>query len=100
MTTHHQIHVRFIPANDFKPIEVGYSVDAFVAQDHGWGPYDLCRDAMTAMIADGVTRLGAARIDADREKLAKDIANGLTNAIMKALKSRDLENGYRKETQV
>lgn len=71
-----------------------FNVDAYVARDAGWEPYDLCSDAMTAAIADGVTSLGAARIDAEREKLAAEISRLMTAHIMDAIKSRDLRNGY------
>jgi hypothetical protein len=71
-----------------------FEVDAFVAREAKWSPYDLCSDAMTAAIADGVTSLGAERIDAEREKLAAEISRKLMAHIMDAIKSRDLRNGY------
>lgn len=71
-----------------------FDVDAYVAREAGWEPYDLCSDAMTAAIADGVTSLGAQRIDTEREKLAADISRQLTAHIMNAIKARDLRNGY------
>ncbi len=71
-----------------------FNVDAYMARAAKWDPYDLCSDSMTAAIADGVTSLGAAKIDAEREKLATEIACVLTKHIMDAIKSRDLRNGY------
>lgn len=99
MTQGYRIYVQVLPPGEYNTKGFAYEVDAFMAEDFKWVPYDLCSDSMTALIAGGVTSRQAARIDADREKLAKDISNGLTNAIMKALKSRDLENGYKKEPQ-
>ena len=71
-----------------------FNVDAYTARDSKWEPYDLCSDAITAAIADGVTSLGAERIDTEREKLAADISRQLTAHIMNAIKARDLRNGY------
>lgn len=72
----------------------GFEVNAFVAQEAQWNPYDLCSDLMTAAMADGVTRSMAERIDVEREKLAAEISRQLTEHIMRAIKSRDLRNGY------
>jgi hypothetical protein len=77
-----------------------FDVDAYVARDAGWEPYDLCSDAMTAAMADGVTSRGAERIDAEREKLAAEISRQLTAHIMNAIKARDLRNGYPQNTNV
>lgn len=84
----------FVQTPDHQEKRSAFDVDAYVARDAGWEPYDLCSDAMTAAIADGVTGLGAQRIDAEREKLAADIARQLTAHIMDAIKARDLRNGY------
>ena len=74
-----------------------FNVDAYLARDAKWEPYDLCSDAVTAAMADGVTSLGAQRIDEDREKLAEEIARHICTGIMAQLKSRDLRNGYPQE---
>lgn len=69
-----------------------FDVDAFAAKQ--FEPYDLCSDPLTAMMAGGVLPSGSARINADRERLAKQISTALTEGILKAIKSRDLHNGY------
>jgi hypothetical protein len=74
-----------------------FEVDAYVGRDAKWDPYDLCSDEITAALANGVTSLGAERIDAEREKLAKEISKHVTAHIMNAIKSRDLCNGYVQE---
>lgn len=76
-----------------------FDVCAFVAIEAKWEPYDLCNDAMTAAIADGVTSLGAERIDVEREKLAAEISRKMTARIMNAIKSRDLRNGYQQNSR-
>jgi hypothetical protein len=82
---------------DYIKKSVAFELDAYEAREARWDPYDLCSDAMTAAIAGGITPLGARRIDTQREKLAAHIAPLLTDSIMKALKSRDLINGYEQE---
>lgn len=72
-----------------------FNVDAFVAREAEWNPYDLCSDSMTAAIAGGVTQLGAQRIDSERQKLAAEVSKLLTEHILNAIKSRDLRNGYK-----
>jgi len=84
----------YVQTPDNQEMRSAFDVDAHVARDAGWEPYDLCGDAMTAAIADGVTSLGAQRIDTEREKLAADISRQLTAHIMTAIKARDLRNGY------
>lgn len=42
-------------------------------------------------------KMGAARIDSDRKRLAQQIAEQLTKTILDAVQSRDLVNGYPKE---
>ena len=71
---------------------MAFNVAAYLAEE--FKPYDLCSDAVTAIIAGGVTGYGADRIDAEREKLAADISRNLTRAIMKAIKADDKRNGY------
>lgn len=75
-----------------------FNVDAYTAREAKWEPYDLCSDAMTAAISDGVTDLGAECIDTEREKLAAEISRLLTAHIMNAIKARDLRNGYQQNT--
>lgn len=77
-----------------------FQVEAFVAREAKWNRYDLCSDAVTACIVGGVTSLGAERIDAEREKLAADVSLQLTEHIMRAIKARDLRNGYAQEAPV
>lgn len=69
-----------------------FNIEAYAARQ--WEPYDLCDNSLCAMMAGGVMKMGALRIDAEREKLAKQIAAKLTAAILKAIKARDLHNGY------
>jgi hypothetical protein len=74
-----------------------FNVEAFVANDFGWKPYDLCSDSFTASMSGGVTHSQAMRIDNDREALAKQISESLTQRIMKSIKSEDLRNGYKQK---
>ena len=99
MNTNYKFHLHVTLPN-YDTRASAFEVDAFVAREAKWEPYDLCSDAMTAAIADGVTSLGAERIDAEREKLAADISRQLTAHIMKAIKSRDLRNGYEQNAEV
>lgn len=94
MNTNYRFHLTVEMPNGYDRKYSAFEVAAFVAQQAKWDRYDLCSDAMTAALADGVTSLGAERIDAEREKLAKDVAERLTEHIMNAIKSRDLRNGY------
>ena len=73
---------------------VAFDVDAYAARHMGWESYDLCSDALTAVAVGGVSQMGAARIDTEREKLAADVAGKLTAHILEEIKSRDLHNGY------
>ena len=72
-----------------------FIVDAFSAPE--LEPYDLCSDPLSAMAMGGVMRMGAARIDTDRRRLAEQISASLTDGILKAIKGRDLRNGYEQE---
>lgn len=49
---------------------------------------------LAAMMAGGVMDMVAARIDHARKRLAQTIGADLTEAILNAIKSRDLLNGY------
>lgn len=69
-----------------------FNVEAFAAKH--LEPYDLCSEPLTAMLAGGVMQLGAARIDTDRKQLAAQVSTALTEHILKAIKTRDLRNGY------
>jgi hypothetical protein len=69
-----------------------FNVDAFAAPQ--LEPYDLCSEPLSAMMAGGVMRIGAARIDADRQRLAEQVSAALTDGILNAIKGRDLRNGY------
>ncbi len=71
-----------------------FNVDAHIAKEAQWNRYDLCSDSFTAAMVGGVTSLGAERIDVEREKLAREIAEALTTHIMDAIKASDLRNGY------
>jgi hypothetical protein len=71
-----------------------FNVPAFVAEESGWIPQDVCDEPMTAFVMGGATRGMAARIDVEREKLARDISDQLTTHIMNSIKARDLRNGY------
>lgn len=80
--------------NSYERKATGFNLDAYVARESKWEPYDLCSDATTALIAGGVTGGMAERIDVEREKLAREIAENLTAHIMKTIKSQDTRNGY------
>ncbi len=80
---------------DHQEVVSAFEVEAFVARESEWNPYDLCSDAVTAMLAGGVTSYGAARIDVEREKLAKEVSRALTLHILKSIQTRDLRNGYK-----
>lgn len=72
-------------------------VNAFAVDAHSapqLEPYDLCSSPMGAGLAGGVMPQRAARIDVEREALAQQIANILTDNILEQIKSRDLRNGY------
>ena len=56
--------------------------------------YDLCSDSMTALVTGGVIEQGARRIDTERKQLAAEIAQEVTEGILKAIKHYDLRNGY------
>lgn len=71
-----------------------FKIDAFEAP---FEKYDLCSTPLAAMMAGGVMKMGAARIDSDRKRLAQQIAEQLTKTILDAVQSRDLVNGYPKE---
>lgn len=62
-------------------------------------PYDLCDRDFDAAMTGGVVKLGAARIDADRKKLAEEIAGQLTEKILESMKSQDTRNGYKQEAK-
>lgn len=74
-----------------------FNVGAFAARQ--LDPYDLCSEPLSAMMAGGVMQMGAARIDADRKRLAEQVAAALTDGILTAIKSRDLRNGYEQNAQ-
>jgi hypothetical protein len=76
---------------------VAFDVDAYTARHMEWEPYDLCSDALTAVAVGGVSKMGAARIDTEREKLAAEVAGKLTSHILNEIKSRDLHNGYEQQ---
>jgi len=99
MNTNYKFHLHVTLPN-YDTRASAFEVDAFVAREAKWEPYDLCSDAMTAAIAGGVTSLGAERIDAEREKLAAEISRQLTAHIMAAIKSRDLRNGYEQNAEI
>lgn len=80
--------------NSYERKATAFNVDAYVARESKWEPYDLCSDATTALIAGGVTGGIAERIDLEREKLAKEIAEHLTAHILKSIKAQDTHNGY------
>jgi hypothetical protein len=93
MSQNYKIHVYF-ETPDGKRLAAVYQVEAFVAERADWQRYDVCRDATSALVYGGVTDERAARIDVEREKLAREISDQLTEHILKGLKSRDLRNGY------
>lgn len=95
MNTNYRFYLTAISPNGSEQ-RSSYEVYAFIASEYKWSPYDLCTDSMTAAIADGVTSLGAQRIDAEREKLAAEISRRLTEHIMRAIKTHDTVNGYAK----
>jgi len=72
-----------------------FEVEALVAKECLWEPYDRCSDGLSFLAGLGVSEDGAKRIDTQREKLAQEIAGRLTAHIMAAIKSRDLRDGYR-----
>jgi hypothetical protein len=77
---------------DGKTARRSFAIDAFQAPQ--LKPYDLCSDPTTAMLADGVTDRGAARIDCERKNLIKEVALKLANSILHEIKSADTRNGY------
>ena len=71
-----------------------FEVEALVAKECLWEPYDRCSDGLSFVAGLGVSEDGAKRIDAQRKELAKEIAGRLTAEIMDAIKSHDLRDGY------
>ncbi len=69
-----------------------FRVEAFAAPQ--FAAYDLCSEPISAMLAGGVMRQEAARINTERKALAYEIATRLTEAILTALATQDLKNGY------
>lgn len=70
-----------------------FEVAAYIA-DPICKAYDLCDDAVTALIVGGVTAGMAERIDVDRRGFAKEMAERLTDCLLDGIKSRDTRNGY------
>ncbi len=62
-------------------------------------PYDLCSEPITPMAARRVMRMQADHIDKRRECLAQKVSAVLTNGIIKAIKSRDLRDGYKQKDE-
>jgi len=54
--------------------------------------YDFCPDPAIARMVGGIS--STARIDTDRERLARQISTEVTEGILTSVKSQDTKNGY------
>ena len=94
MHNQYQFYVS-VETPDRKHFNAQFVVDAHSAPQFHY--YDLCDSSCYAAITGGVVAEGALRINSERRRLAKQIAEKLTDHILESIKASDTINGYAKE---